>query len=142
LECSGVLVPESNPRPLSSTLTGAQAAFGSTAPGAGTVIETYYRVGDTTLAYPLEGRTMVLARIVVGVVPYVFLVGGTAAWLLGCLLTRHIAKEDAELSPFHYRFPQRFGLRPRGTTWALVGLAWLLFDRLAVDQLLGAAVLG
>ena len=141
LECSGLLVRQTNPEPVSSTLFGSQAAFGSTTPDSGTVVETYYRLGDTTRAYPVDGRTVMLARILIGLVPHLFLIGGSALWLLGCLLTGNVAKEDAELGPFGSRFPQQFGLRARGRMWIVVGLLWWLFDRMAVDQLLGTAPL-
>lgn len=142
VRCQGRLIPENNPRPLTSEMIGPRAAFGSSAPSPGDVVEVYFQPGDSTKSYPLEGRTTELIRAVVGVIPIVFLVVGTGAWLSGWLLTRHIPRDDAERSPHRYRFPQRFGLRPRGAAWAVVGALWWLADRWFVDELLGSAGLG
>jgi hypothetical protein len=137
IECPGQLVPEAATDGRSSTLRGPLAAIGSTVPGGGTVIEVYYRRGEPTVVYPVEGRPTELARLVIGVVPLVFLVGGAGAWLAGWLLTHSISRDDAERSPFRYRFPQRFSLRPAARVWILVGAGSWLLDRYLVDDLLG-----
>lgn len=142
VRCQGRLVPDENPRPLTSEMIGPQAAFGSSAPSPGAVVEVYFQRGDSTKSYPLEGRTTELIRAVVGVIPTVFLVAGTGAWLGGWSLTRHIPRDEVERSPYRHRFPQRFGLRSRGAAWALVGALWWLADRWFVDGLLGSAGLG
>lgn len=137
--CSGSLEPEGSTEPVDSTLIGPKSAFGSTPPRSGQVIEVYYRSGDATTTYPVEGRSIELARAMIAVVPLLFVAGGLGCWLLGWLLTHGASREDRERRPDHYRWPARFVLRSRGAMWALVGLAWLLVDRYAIDDLLGSA---
>ncbi|MDH3684306.1 MAG: hypothetical protein OEV40_30660, partial [Acidimicrobiia bacterium] len=139
IECGGSLEPAANPQPTSSVLVGPKSAFGSILPSSGDVIEAYHRVGDTSRSFPVEGRSIELARAMIGVVPLVFIAGGLACWLLGWLLTHGASREDRERCPDHYRWPARFVLRPRGAMWAAVGLVWLVFDRYAVGDLLGSA---
>lgn len=142
IRCSGDIVPEGNQRPITSVLIGPRAAFGSEIPPSGDVIEAYHGAGDTSRAFPLEGRTTELIRAIVGIVPIVFLFGGTATWLLGWFMTRNIPREEGERMPDRHRFPQRFALRPNGATWALVGALWWMGDRWFIDDLLGTAGLG
>lgn len=140
--CAGHLVPDDDGRPVSSKLVGSLGSFGSAAPEPGAVVDAYYRSGDTSRAFPQGGRTTELARALFGYVPFLFLVGGLACWLLGWVLTRNITRADAERRSDHYLWPQRFVLRPRGALWALVGVGWLVVDRLAIDRIIGLAGLG
>lgn len=140
--CGGQLVPDDNPRPLTSELRGPEAAFGSERPTAGEVVPVYFRPDDTTSSFPSEGRMVELARAIAGVVPLVFLVFGAGAWLIGWFLTRETSRTDAEERLYLQSFPSRFALRPRGAAWALFGAAWWLVDRWLVNDLLGTVGFG
>lgn len=140
--CRGQLLPNDNPRPLTSELRGPEAAFGSEVPTAGEIVPVYFRPDDTTSSFPSEGRMVELARAIAGVVPLVFLVFGTAAWLLGWFLTRETSRTDAEERLYAQSVPARFALRPRGAAWALFGATWWLADRWIVNDLLGTVGFG
>ncbi|MCP3988994.1 MAG: hypothetical protein GY724_07965 [Actinomycetia bacterium] len=141
VECSGTFTPTDGSA-RTSTMAGPLGAIGSVTPRAGATVAAYHRVGITSTVYPLEGRTTELARLILGVVPLVFVVGGMGTWLVGWLLTNHITSNEAAPDPFSFTFPQRFAMRRGGATWLGVGIIWLLLDLFFVDQLLGTAGLG
>ena len=142
VECEGSLNPVDGGEPRPSTLRGAPSAFGSTIPSAGATVPAYHRLGEASASYPWDGRSTEFARAVMAVVPRLFLVVGTAAWLAGWLLTHAINAQEAERSPFRFRFPHRFLLKPSGVRWVVVGLIWLAIDLFVVDDLLGTVGVG
>jgi len=142
VHCEGELLPESAPAAVRSTMNGTAAAFGVDVPRRGQRIEVYYRADDTSVAYPLEGRATELARFIIGLIPLLFIAGGTAGWLLGWAMTRRVAPEEAEAAPWRFAFPQRFALQGATVKWILVGLTWLLIDRWFIDKILGTVGIG
>jgi hypothetical protein len=141
--CSGKLVLDrGRGADVVSTLVGPKSSFGTTMPDAGTEVDAYYRAGDTSRSFPEEARPRELARVLVGLIPFVFLVVGFSCWLLGWALTGGANAAERERNANRYPFPGRFALRGRGVAWAVVGLAWLAFDRFLVGDLLGTAGLG
>ncbi|MGI9614767.1 MAG: hypothetical protein ACR2QO_17785 [Acidimicrobiales bacterium] len=140
-ECAGDLILDSGDG-VASTMVGPKAAFGSSMPAAGTEVSAYYRAGDPSLSFPLEAQPTELARVIVGLVPVFFVACGITCWLVGWVLTRKATSEDLRLDPTGDLWPARFTLRSRGVAWALVGFAWLGFDRFLVGDLLGTAGLG
>ena len=142
VECTGELLPGGGGGSIDSTMVGPRAAFGSATPQPGTIVDAYYRAGDTTRSFPVEGQSTELARAVAGLAPLILVVGGLATWIAGWFLTRGIDTADPQRLADHYSWPARFTLRPRGATWALLGLVWWVFDWLIVDGVLGVAGLG
>lgn len=142
VECTGELVPDDGGPTRSVVLVGPLSAVGSSPPPAGTEIEVYANPGVRWRVYPIGGRSTELARVVIGMVPKVFLVGGFGAWLLGWLLTCRIDPAVARTMPDRVRFPQRFSLRSGGRAWILVGAVLSMGDRYFLDDLLGTAGLG
>ncbi len=140
--CEGLLTPEGQLESVGSTMVGPRSTFGSETPRRGAEIEAYYRVVEPAQSFPERGRGAELARLFLGIIPLLFLVGGLASWLVGWLLTKGIPRAEAERTADHYRFPARFVLRPRGLLWACVGFVWYVADAKFVDQLLGSAGLG
>ncbi len=140
-ECAGALFFEGGDG-VSSILVGPKASFGSAMPQTGAEIAAYYRAGSPGRSFPLEARPTELARVIVGLVPLIFVAGGLGCWLVGWALTRRISVADADRNPFLFPVPSRFALRPRGVRWALVGLSWFTFDRFLVGDLLGTVGLG
>lgn len=142
VRCDGTLRLTQPVETINATVVGPKAAFGSVTPRPGTELEVYHRIGVTDEVFPAAGRSTEFARSFVGVVPLFFVAIGAALWLVGWLLTRGISRQDAERRIDRYRFPTRFVLRPRGALWALLGIGWFVFDRYAVDGLVGSAGLG
>ena len=139
--CSGELFIDEGSG-VASLMIGPKASFGSAMPQSGAEVDAYYQAGSPGRSFPLEARPTELARVIVGLVPLVFVVGGLASWLVGWALTRRINIDEAQRNPFSFALPSRFALRPRGLRWASVGLAWFAFDQLLVGDLLGTAGLG
>ena len=141
VECGGVFI-SSDGSERTSTMVGPLGSFGSKPPPAGATVAVYHRIGVTDQAFPSEGRMTELARLIIGTVPLLFIVGGAGGWLAGWFLTSHTRSDESGRDPFDYVFPQRFGLQRGGVFWLIVGFGWWLVDRLFVDQLLGTAGLG
>ena len=139
-ECDGTLLL-GDVDPVPSTLVGPEASFGADLPQAGAEVEVYHRAGDVSRSFPVAGRPTELARVIVGLIPLFFVVGGLGCWLVGWMLTRGFDPDGTARSR-REPWSARFALRPRGITWATVGFAWLLVDRLVVGELLGTAGLG
>lgn len=140
--CTGLVTPEADPRALPASMVGPQAAFGSRPPVGGELITVYFREGDTSEVYPVEGRTTELIRMLLGRFDSLFILVGSVSWLFGWYLTRHIPRDVGEFRPYRYRFPQRFGLQTTAAKWMAVGIGWWLIDRLVLDDLLGTVGLG
>lgn len=140
-ECSGALLIDDGDG-VRSLMVGPKASFGSAMPQSGSEVDAYYRAGSPSRSFPLEARPTELARVIVGLVPLIFIVGGLGCWLIGWVLTRKISADEAQRNPFRFALPSRFALRPRGLRWAIVGLAWFAFDQFLVSDLLGTAGLG
>jgi hypothetical protein len=145
LRCRGQLVVESDDPEAAATpatALGGTAAFGRSAPEPGTVIAVYYRAGDPSLVYPERGRSVELARVILGVMPLAILVAGLSAWLLGWWLTRRPSPAEAPGRPGRSPLSARVALRSHGLLWVVVGALWLAADQLLITGLLGPIELG
>jgi hypothetical protein len=139
LRCDGELVAEPGAEPVPSIAVGSVTAFEEAEPKPGSVVEVFYQAGEPSLTYPQRGRSVELARAILGMMPVTILIVGLATWLLGWALTRTLSPFDAVLS---HDVAQRFLLRSYGLKWIVVGALWLAADRLLLTRLLGPVGLG
>ncbi len=135
--CDGAFTGATATEGAPAVLVGPGAAFGPDTPVGGARIEAYHRVGEPSVVYPEQGRSAELARLLLGTLDGLFLVGGAGTWLLGWALTRNIPAEEAERHPYRHRFPLRFGLRRRAARWLGMGALLWIGDRFLLDDLLG-----